>query len=153
MYPKRRISPYVTPVLKSSSSRKDFILSEYRDSSPVDQFLFQDIEVNGVVSRRYTSDIYMLFNQQRLDRMTRDSLLSYFESLQVREPQFADLRAKLGDEQLISFVKSRYIQSASELMSWHQYLMSSSDEAVAALAAAQSDQSQQFSAEQSTSAE
>lgn len=70
--------------------------------------------------------------------MSLKSLTDYFESLSVKEPQFSALRSKLGDEQLISFVKSRFIQSPSELlMSWSQYLMSSSDEAVAALAAAQ----------------
>ena len=45
----------------------------------------------------------------------------------------------------MSFVKSRFIQSPSELMAWSQYLMSSSDDAVAALAAAQSEQTQQVS--------
>ena len=69
--------------------------------------------------------------------MSLKSLTDYFESLSIKEPEFSALRSKLGDEQLISFVKSRYIQSPSELMSWSQYLMSSSDEAVAALAAAQ----------------
>jgi len=69
--------------------------------------------------------------------MSRERLLSHFDSLTIRDPKFSDLRGKLGDEQLISFVKSRFIQSPSELMSWSQYLMSSSDEVVASLAAAQ----------------
>lgn len=69
--------------------------------------------------------------------MSRERLLSHFDSMSVREPKFSDLRGKLGDEQLISFVKSRFIQSPSELMSWSQYLMSSSDEVIASLAAAQ----------------
>ena len=87
---------------------------------------------------RLTSDIYMLFNQQRLDRLSRENLLKHFDSMSVSDPQFTKLRGKLGDDQLISFVKSRYIQSPSELMSWSQYLMSSSDEVIASLAAAQS---------------
>lgn len=143
MWQKRRIEPYHTPVRQNNTCSKDLLVSNFRESSAVDRFLFQEVEVNGVSSVRLTSDIYMLFNQQRLDRLSRDSLLAYFESLQVREPQFAEIRSKLGDAQLMSFIKSRFIQSSSELMAWSQYLMNSSDEAVASLAAAQSEQAQQ----------
>lgn len=149
MFAKRRIEPYVTPVNPSPVSSKDMLCSEFRQESPVDQFLFEEFEFDGVKSVRLTSDIYMLFNQQRLDRLSRESLLSHFESMSVNEPKFGDFRAKLGDDQLISFVKSRFIQSPSELMAWSQYLMSSSDAVVAEFAAAQqaqqSQQAQQFS--------
>lgn len=140
MWSKRRLEPYVTPECSCNITSKEMKCSEFRESSPVDQFMFQEIEVDGKQSVRLTSDIYMLFNQQRLDRLSLESLLSYFDSVQVREPQFSEIRSKLGDEQLISFVKSRFIQSPSELMAWSQYLMSSSDDAVAALAAAQAQQ-------------
>lgn len=140
MWSKRRLEPYVVPECSCNITSKEMKCSEFRESSPVDQFMFQEIEVDGKQSVRLTSDIYMLFNQQRLDRLSRESLLSYFDSVQVRDPQFAEIRSKLGDEQLMSFVKSRFIQSPSELMAWSQYLMSSSDDAVAALAAAQAQQ-------------
>lgn len=143
MWSKRRLEPYVASKCFSNITSKEMKCSEFRESSPVDQFIFQEIEVDGKSSIRLTSDIFMLFNQQRLDRMSRESLLSYFDSIQVREPRFTEIRSKLGDEQLMSFVKSRFIQSPSELMAWSQYLMSSSDDAVAALAAAQSEQAQQ----------
>lgn len=150
MWSKRRLVSYMTPDCSGNITSKEMKCSEFRESSPVDQFMFQEIEVNGKPSVRLTSDIYMLFNQQRLDKLSRESLLAYFDSIQVREPQFTEIRSKLGDEQLMSFVKSRFIQSPSELMAWSQYLMSSSDDAVAALAAAQSEQSQQAPVEQST---
>lgn len=156
MFAKRRIEPYVIPVNPSPVSAKDMLCSEFRQESPIDQFLFEELEFDGVKSVRLTSDIYMLFNQQRLDRLSRESLLSHFESMSVNEPKFGDLRAKLGDDQLVSFVKSRFIQSPSELMAWSQYLMSSSDAVVAELAAAQQEQqSQQYqqSSESSASTE
>lgn len=156
MFAKRRIEPYVTPVNPSPVSAKDMLCSEFRQESPIDQFLFEELEFDDVKGVRLTSDIYMLFNQQRLDRLSRESLLSHFESMSVNEPKFGDLRAKLGDDQLISFVKSRFIQSSSELMAWSQYLMSSSDAVVAELAAAQQEQqSQQYqqSSESSASTE
>lgn len=151
MFAKRRIEPYVTPVNPSPVSSKDMLCSEFRQESPIDQFLFEEFEFDGVKSVRLTSDIYMLFNQQRLDRLSRESLLSHFESMSVNEPKFGDLRAKLGDDQLISFVKSRFIQSSSELMAWSQYLMSSSDVVVAELAAAQQEQQSQQSQQSSGS--
>lgn len=151
MFAKRRIEPYVTPVNPSPVSSKDMLCSEFRQESPIDQFLFEEFEFDGVKSVRLTSDIYMLFNQQRLDRLSRESLLSHFESMSVNEPKFGDLRAKLGDDQLISFVKSRFIQSPSELMAWSQYLMSSSDVVVAELAAAQQEQQSQQSQQSSGS--
>ena len=156
MFSKRRTTPYVPVGNLNVITSKELICSEFREESPVDQFLRQEIEVNGVPSVRLTSDIYMLFNQRRLDKLSRESLLSHFESMSVNEPKFGDLRAKLGDDQLINFVKSRFIQSPSELMSWSQYLMSSSDAVVSELAAAQ--QEQQFqqtqqSVDQSASAE
>ena len=149
MFAKRRIEPYVTPVNPSPVSSKDMLCSEFRQESPIDQFLFEEFEFDGVKSVRLTSDIYMLFNQQRLDRLSRESLLSHFESMSVNEPKFGDLRAKLGDDQLISFVKSRFIQSPSELMAWSQYLMSSSDAVVAELTAAQQEQQSQQSQQSS----
>ena len=156
MFAKRRIEPYVTPVNPSPVSAKDMFCSEFRQESPIDQFLFEELEFDGVKSVRLTSDICMLFNQQRLDRLSRESLLSHFESMSVNEPKFGDLRSKLGDDQLISFVKSRFIQSPSELMAWSQYLMCSSDAVVAELAAAQQEQQsqqQQQSSESSASTE
>lgn len=143
MFSKRRTTPYVPVGNLNVITSKELICSDFREESPVDQFLRQEIEVNGVPSVRLTSDIYMLFNQRRLDKLSRESLLSHFESMSVNEPKFGDLRAKLGDDQLIKFVKSRFIQSPSELMAWSQYLMSSSDAVVAELVAAQQEQQSQ----------
>lgn len=132
---KRRLEPYEVSVSLNSARSCELIQSEFLEKSPVNEFMFQEIEVSGKQTLRVTSDIYMLFNQQRLDRMSKERLISYFESLSVNEPKMRELRSKLSDEQLCSFVKSRFIQSPSELMSWSQYLMSSQDEMIAAAAA------------------
>lgn len=134
---KRRLEPFEVPVSLNSARSCELIQSEFLEKSPVNDFMFQEIEVSGRKTFRVTSDIYMLFNQQRLDRMSKGRLISYFESLSVNEPKFHELRSKLTDDQLCSFVKSRFIQSPSELMAWSQYLMSSQDEMIAAAAAEQ----------------
>lgn len=134
---KRRIEPYQEDAKPYSVSSKELSQSEFVENSPLNEFCIDKLEVNGVETIVLTSDIYMLFNQQRLDRMTKDRLLAYFENLSVNEPKMRELRSKLSDDQLCSFVKSRFIQSPSELMAWSQYLMSSQDEMIAAAAAEQ----------------
>lgn len=132
---KRRVEPFQEEFKPYNISSKDLKLSEFLENSPVNEFCYERLEVNGNEVVTLTSDIYMLFNQQRLDRMSRERLVAYFENLSVNEPKMRELRSKLSDEQLCSFVKSRFIQSPSELMSWSQYLMSSQDEMIVAAAA------------------
>jgi hypothetical protein len=76
----------------------------------------------------------MLFNQERLDKMSAEAVVNHFNSLSVRNDSLAKLRAKLSDDELVSIVKSRYIQSPSELLSYSEYLVSSQSDAVAAAA-------------------
>lgn len=132
---KRRLESYQEEIKPYNISSKDLRQSEFLENSPVNEFCFERLEVNGNEVVTLTSDIYMLFNQQRLDRMSKDRLLAYFENLSVTNPKMSELRSKLSDDQLCSFVKSRFIQSPSELMAWSQYLMSSQDEMIAAAAA------------------
>ncbi len=132
---KRRVEPYQEEFKPYNISSKDLRQSEFLENSPVNEFCLERLDKDGTEVVTLTSDIYMLFNQQRLDRMSKDRLLAYFESLSVNEPKMRELRSKLSDEQLCSFVKSRFIQSPSELMAWSQYLMSSQDEMIAAAAA------------------
>lgn len=134
---RREVVPVERESICNNVSKKELRQSEFLEQSPVNEFIIQEREVNGCRSVRCSSDIYMLFNQQRLDRMSKERLVAYFENLSVREPKMKELRSKLTDDQLCSFVKSRFIQSPSELMAWSQYLMSSQDEVVAAAAQAQ----------------
>lgn len=131
---KRRVEPYVDKSQPNNVNSAVLSVSEFVEPSPLHNFMFQDIVCNGEKSIRITSDIYMLFNQKRLDKLTRAQLVEYFDSLSVSEPKMSDLRKKMTDDQLCSFVKSRFIQTPSELMAWSQYLMSSQDAMIAAAA-------------------
>ncbi len=134
---KRRVEPFQEEFKPYNISSKDLRLSEFLENSPVNEFCYERLEVNGNEVVTLTSDIYMLFNQQRLDRMSRERLVAYFDNVSVSEPKMRELRSKLSDDQLCSFVKSRFIQSPSELMAWSEYLMSSQDEMIAAAVAEQ----------------
>ena len=69
-------------------------------------------------------DVYMLFNQQRLDRMTGAALSDWLARTSQSSSQLSSLRSRMTDAQLGSFIKSRYIQSHSELLAWSSYLES-----------------------------
>lgn len=135
-YIKRRVGSYVDRFQPNNVNSSVLSVSEFVEPSPLHHFMFQKIECDGNKFIRITSDIYMLFNQQRLDKLTRTQLVEYFDSLSVSEPKMLDLRKKMTDDQLCSFVKSRFIQTPSELMAWSQYLMSSQDAMISAAAAA-----------------
>lgn len=135
MWNKRRFLTDSSPIVGASVSSKELLQSDFYQASPVDSFMFADRIDNGVPSVCLTSDIYMLFNQQRLDKMTNEMLVQHFAEMSVTSSSMSDLRSKMTDDQLCSFVKSRFIQSPSELMAWSRYLMSSSDEVISQLAA------------------
>ena len=132
---KRRVEPFKKDAHPNNLNCAVMNTAEFLQPSPLDEFMFQEVECDGKKSVTLTSDIYMLFNQQRLDKLSRERLIDYFNNLSVQQPKFSELRSKLTDSQLISFVKSRFIQSPGELMAWSNYLMSSQDELVAAVAA------------------
>ena len=119
---KRRLTPHVYNNIPCGFL--DFPHSNFYQPSMIDDFLFETLPTVSGDAVAITSDISMLFNQRRLDRMSREALIQHFESMSVRNSKFADIRSKLSDDQLCSIVKSRYIQSPSELMAYSNYLVS-----------------------------
>lgn len=72
-----------------------------------------------------TSDITLMFNQQRLEnKLTANELREY---IQRYTPNKSVYTAQLDDETLLSTLKSRHIQSLSEMRSWAEYCMENYD--------------------------
>ena len=65
-------------------------------------------------SQRYLSDISLLFNQQRLDRMTNNALNEWFRSVARVDSQLDAIRKALPADAVGKFIKSRYIHLTSE---------------------------------------
>ena len=130
---KRRVTPYVPSPVEQGLI--DYNNTEFYQPSMVDDFLFakNDAPYSDAPSVTITSDITMLFNQKRLDKMTLENLVRHFDSMAERSSKFADLRSKLSDDQLCNIVKSRYIQSPSELLSYSEYLVSAYGDGLASL--------------------
>ena len=77
----------------------------------------------SVASVSFSSDIALLFNQKRLeDCLGRDGLKKFFDDMSARSPALSSLRQKISDDDLAAMCKSRYLQSASEILSWSNYL-------------------------------
>lgn len=116
----RRINPYEEQVFIDPNNT--FNSEVYLESTPLDSFIREEVNSSDVPSVTLTSDITMLFNQHRLDKLTQIALVQKFDALSKANDTLNQVRAKMTDEQLVQFVKSRYIQSPSELLSWTNYL-------------------------------
>lgn len=72
-----------------------------------------------------SSDITLIFNQQRLEnKLTASELREY---IQRYTPNKSVYTAQLDDNTLLSTLKSRHIQSLSEMRSWAEYCMENYD--------------------------
>lgn len=72
-----------------------------------------------------SSDISLIFNQQRLEnKLTANELREY---IQRYTPNRSVYTAQLDDDTLLSTLKSRHIQSLSEMRSWAEYCMENYD--------------------------
>lgn len=120
--------------LKSISSKVSRV-TNMRVPSVIEDFNISVTEpIHGTTPvMKVQTDVYMLFNQQRLDKMTTEALINYLSNYTAHDDGLAAIRNKLSDAQLSQFVKSRYIQSPSELKAWSSYLMSNYDQVVADL--------------------
>lgn len=115
-------------------------VAELYQPSPIDDLLIIDgVDLDGELVNTHVNDVFLLFNQQRLSGLGIDTINSWLASLTPKNDDLAELRAKCTDEQLLSLVKSKYIQSPSELEAWSTYLNTHYDSEMAALAAIQQD--------------
>lgn len=102
-----------------------------------------------------SSDISLIFNQQRLEnKLTASELREY---IQRYTPNKSVYTAQLDDDTLLSTLKSRHIQSLSEMRAWTEYCMENFDSLIKeaeekALAAAEGETTAETSAGSSASA-
>ena len=73
-------------------------------------------KVDAEVITRHHTDVDLVLNQKRID----DSMIaSIVQGWRTTSPSDT---SKFSDEQLISSIKSRHLQSASEIQSWLNYI-------------------------------
>ena len=87
-------------------------------SSPVTDVLIETLE-NG--DKLLRSDIHLLLHQEKLKQLGERVAASFVDSMQNNvgsTPSFDGL----SDSQIIDTIKSKYLQSPTELSSWMQHL-------------------------------
>ena len=93
---------------------------------PVQDKLMQlSTVVNKDGSIVISNDISLIFNQQRLEnKLTATELREY---IQRYTPNKSVYTAQLDDDILLDTLKSRHVQSLSEMRSWAEYCMENYD--------------------------
>lgn len=113
--------------------KKEYLQREFNGSFdaahtkvPVQDKLMQLATVrNQDGSITVSNDIALIFNQQRLEnKLTATELREY---IQRYTPNRSVYTAQLDDDTLLSTLKSRHIQSLSEMRSWAEYCMENYD--------------------------
>lgn len=93
-----------------------------------------------------STDISLIFNQQRLEnKLTATELREY---IQRYTPNRSVYTAQLDDETLLSTLKSRHIQSLSEMRAWAEYCMENYDSLIK-----EAEEKARFAAEENASVE
>ena len=89
--------------------------SEFLTVRPIDEMRFVT-EQNGSV--RFVSDATLLLNEQRIiNDIGEDNYRNFIRELQVN-PSSPYKDGNFTDEQLMTEIKSRYVQSPSEVREW-----------------------------------
>jgi hypothetical protein len=87
---------------------------------PIDNLIRRE---NADGSYRVVSDVTLLFNEDRLlNDLGEDNLRNLVRSMQTN-PSSPYVDLGLSDEQLMETVKSRYLQSPSEVRGWLEQLV------------------------------
>ena len=99
----------------------------------LDDFYHETVDVSEKESVTFiTTDISLLFNQQRLMQASPLALDRLVNNLKSARP---DHLKGFTDDQLASAVKSRYIQSAADMQEYMRSVMMNTDEEIQAIQA------------------
>lgn len=84
----------------------------------IDTFCVENFSTDDKVKKvKIHSDVFMLFNQTRIENtIGRDAYKQFVENMYQRSG--TELPANANFDEIASTIKSRYIQSPSELKSW-----------------------------------
>lgn len=73
--------------------------------------------------------IYLLFNQERLSQLGSGAVDLWIRQMVNSRPNpLAELRKECSDDDLLTMVKSRHLQSPSEILAWSRLMTSKMDE-------------------------
>lgn len=124
---------WIIPECLIDMKKKEYLQHEFNGSFdiahtkvPVQDTLAQLATIkNKDGSITITTDISLIFNQQRLEnKLTAAELREYIQRYTSNKSVYT---AQLDDDTLLSTLKSRHIQSLSEMRAWAEYCMENYD--------------------------
>ena len=102
-----------------------------RTPSPLDEFQTETLSVGKDREIMFiTSDIAILFNQQRLMNLNPAVIQELTQNMKRQKPNM-----NLTDEQLFGALKSRYIQSNADIYAWSRSIQADLDSAISSIEA------------------
>ena len=114
--------------MPSQGKAPTFIL---RTPSPLDEFQVEVLSVGKEEEIMFiSSDIALLFNQQRLMQLSPAILDQLVSNMKQSKPNI-----KLSDEQLFGALKSRYIQSNADVYAWTRAVQADLDSTISSIEA------------------
>lgn len=103
-----------------SSSEPDIVLEEL----PTEQFRFEKIGTEENEAVRIRSDVSMLLHAADMAKKYGSTFVQ--SMMDMRRPRSSAIQSQMdqmSDAQILDTVKSRHLQSPSELIAWSEYLM------------------------------
>lgn len=117
----------------SKSQEEEFTVPSYQGGSdtvipsfqPIESLRFQHLSDN-VKSFSYISDLFFVLNSERISAILgEDSLRQLFLSMQQSSSsKRVDTLDSLTDDEKLSVLKSRFLQTKGEISSWYSSLIS-----------------------------
>lgn len=102
-----------------------------RTPSPLDEFQTETLSVGKDREIMFiTSDIAILFNQQRLMNLNPAVVQELTQNMKRQKPNM-----NLTDEQLFGALKSRYIQSNADIYAWSRAIQADLDGTISSIEA------------------
>lgn len=95
----------------------------FREKAIYEDLITSDVkQSDGSTIHYIDSDLILLFNQERLQSLGQTAMIDYLNSISPQSDSLAELRKNCTDDELLSMIKSRHIQSRSDLLAWSKYL-------------------------------
>lgn len=101
-----------------------------RTPSPLDEFQTEVLENGKEEIMFVTSDVGILFNQQRLMNLNPAVIQELTQNMKRQKPNL-----NLSDEQLFGALKSRYIQSNADVYAWSRSIQADLDSTISSIEA------------------
>lgn len=108
-----------------ASSEPDIVLEEL----PTEQFRFEERGSEGNTYVRIRSDVSMLLHAADMAKKYGSNFVQ--SMIDMRRPKSSFIQSqmdKMSDVQILDTIKSRHLQSPSELIAWSEYLMEQAKE-------------------------